>query len=113
MTFCHLKLRKTDESENSVTYSAFSPDFNDKFSDEKMADIVVDKIDKTYEFIPGEKWVSEKTIPPMFYSLPEEKQNELLKNEYKEYGNGAWTMRIHWWISQFIQEGEFPDQHPQ
>ena len=77
-----------------------------------MADIIVNKRLKTYEFVPGEKWVSEKTLPPMFYSFPDEKQNEMLENEYKGYGNGAWTMKIHRWISQFIEEGVFPEKYP-
>jgi hypothetical protein len=112
MTFCHIQLRKTEESNTSVTYAAISPDFNDKFLDEKMAIIVLNKTLKTYEFIPGGKWLSKKTLPPMFYSLPDKKQNEMLENEYKGYGNGAWTMRIHRWISQFIEEGAFPEKFP-
>jgi hypothetical protein len=112
MTFCHIQLRKIGENDSNVTYAAISSDFNERFADEKMADIVVNKKLKTYEFIPGEKWVSEKTLPPMFYSLPEEKQNQLLEGEYKGYGNGSWTMRIHRWIYQFIQDGVFPDMFP-
>ncbi len=112
MTFCHIQLIKINENNTSVTYAAISPDFNDKFSDEKMADIILDKKQNNYEFIPGEKWVSEKTLPPMYFSLPVERQKELIENEYKGYGNGAWTMRIHHWISQFLQRGVFPDKHP-
>jgi hypothetical protein len=112
MTLCHIKLKKIDENNTSVTYAAISPDFNEKFSNEKMADIILNKRQSTYEFIPGKKWVSEKTLPPMFYSLPKEKQNELLENEYKGYGNGAWTMRIHHWISQIFLKGVFPDTYP-
>ena len=112
MSFCHIQLRKADENDTSITYAAISPDFNDKLLNEKMADIVLNKRQKTYEFFPGEKWVSEKTLPPMFFSMPEERQNELLEKEYEGYGNGAWTMRIHRWISQFIQEGAFPDIFP-
>ena len=112
MTSCHIQLRKTEESHSKVTYAVISPGFNEKFLDEKMAIIVLNKILKTYEFIPGEKWVTEKTLPPMFYSLPDEKQKKMLENEYKGYGNGAWTMRIHRWISQFIQEGVYPEKFP-
>ena len=57
MTLCHIQLRKTEESNTNVTYAAISPDSNEKFLDEKMAIIVLNKILKTNEFIPGENWV--------------------------------------------------------
>lgn len=112
MTLCHIQLRKINEDDSSVTYAAITPDFNDEFMKEKMAEIIVRKGLNTYEFIPGEKWKSGKTLPPLFFSFPEEKQNEMLENEYKGYANGAWTMRIHRWISNFLQKGIFPDRFP-
>ena len=112
MTFCHIQLRKIDEDKRSIKYAAFSPDFNEEFSDEKMAEIVVDKNKNTYEFFPSLKWIDQKTIPPLFYSFSSERQDELRGTKYKGYGNGAWSMRIHNWISRFIQEGAFPDVFP-
>ena len=112
MTLCHIHLKKVKENKDTVTYSAFSPDFNDAFENEKVADVIIHKSLKTYEFKPGEKGTSAKTLPPKFFSYSKEKQDELLENEYRGYGSGAWTMRIHWWITQLLEEGDFPDRYP-
>ena len=96
MTLCHIHLKKVKENKDTVTYSAFSPDINDAFENEKVADVIINKSLKNYEFKPDEKWTSTKTLPPLFFSHSKEKQDELLYNEYNGYGSGAWTMRIHW-----------------
>ena len=112
MTLCHIYLKKVKEHKDTVIYSAFSPDFNDTFEYEKMADVIINKSLKTYEFKPGKKWLSSKTLPPNFYSYSIEKRDELLENEYKGHGSGAWTMRIHRWVSQFLEEDDFPERFP-
>ena len=68
MTFCHLQLRKVSENGNLITYEVISPDFNDRFKNEKMADMILDIKEKTYDFIPGKKWKDEKTVPPRRYN---------------------------------------------
>ncbi len=112
MTFCHIQLRKITEDNDTVRYAAYSPDFNDKREDENLAEIIINKSQSLYEFLPGKTWISQRTLPPQFYSFSEEEQNKMIENEYKGYGNGAWTMRINRWVNDFIQRKIFPDKYP-
>lgn len=113
MSLCHIQLKKIKEDSDKVIYLAISPDFNDAFEDENVAEIIVNKRNNEYEFLPGKKWVEQKTIPPHFYSRPKEEQDKLLKSQYLGYGNGAWTMKINIWISNIITRGEYPDKVPE
>lgn len=107
MSICHIQLRKINEQGNLVYYSANSPDFSPGSKDEVMAIVIVDKELKTYDFFPSQKWVDQKTIPPIFYSNSEEQQSKLLQEKYKGFGNGLWTEKIHRWISNFIENKEY------
>jgi len=113
MSLVHMFLRRVHIDERSVEYVAVTGDFSPTHDSEPVARILIDKMARTYRFVPLGPWVNEKVIPPTFYGLPESEQRELLEGEYQGFGCGAWTGRLHTWVTRLIARNEYPEAAPQ
>jgi hypothetical protein len=109
MSFTHILLKRTEETENSVHYVAESPDFNDDGAWKSVAHIVIDKTAADYEFYPMNEWMAMKLVQPKLYALSEEERSARLE---EGAGCGAWTGRIHAWVTRLIAKRDYPAAYP-
>jgi hypothetical protein len=109
MSFAHLLLIKTDETDRTIQYVAESPDFNRESAWKSVASIVIDKISCDYDFFPVNEWTEIKLVHPKLYALSEAERSVQV-----EEGAccGAWTGRIHAWVMRLIAEGAYPATYP-
>lgn len=108
----HLFLKKKSENTGQVTYMAVSRDFSGDSSLQAIAEIYIDKKVGRYEFVETGAWSGEKVLPPHFYETPESESSARYHREYPDYKYGAWTARIHAWVTRLIQEGVYPEEAP-
>jgi hypothetical protein len=111
MSFAHLLLKKITATADSVEYAAISPDFSKDKSWQPVARIVIRKADNDYDFFPLNEWVDMDLVQPKLYGLLESDRAAILKSNPPRYC-GAWTGRIHEWITRLIEQGKFPDNYP-
>lgn len=109
MSFAHLLLNKSFETETSVEYLAASPDFNEDNDWKPVARIVIDKSARDYEFVPLNEWVGMDLVHPKLYGLSDvERASKLPEGA----GCGAWTGRIHAWTMRLIESATYPSKYP-
>jgi hypothetical protein len=107
VSFAHIRLEKTGESEKCIIYSALSSDFNEAHEWQEVAELIVDRARGTHTFSLRNVWLGKKVVPPYVYGLSEEKRRHALSHEFTEHGYGAWTGRI-WAQLQKIQAAVSP-----
>lgn len=112
MSLCHLRLVKSREDSSDVIYRVESPDFSDSENWQEIGQLKIQKNLGNYEFSQGGALLNHKIVPPWIYGLSEEQQETQLRNQYRDHGWGAWTMRIHHYASTFLEENSYPDNHP-
>jgi hypothetical protein len=102
-------LKKVLETPGVVEYVAVTADFSPSNEWNNVARITIDKAQKAYEFYPINEWESELLVPPHLYALPEDELLATFKKDYPKHGGGAWTSRIHSWVTEMINRNEFPE----
>lgn len=108
----HLFLRKKRETASEVIYAALSRDFADDSSLQAVAEIQIHKGSTHYDFSVVGPWSTEKVLPPHFYEIPESEMANRYNQDYPDFKYGAWTARIHAWVTRLIQEGVYPEEAP-
>lgn len=108
MSFSHLRLRKTNETEVEAMYIVESPDFGADYVWEEIGEITIDKVNGSYEFERCGVWAEENAVPPNIFALSEQEIKKRLKNEFRGYGYGAWARKIHRLANVIIRENKYP-----
>ena len=109
MSYCHIKLNKTFNNDNTVRYSIYSMDFNNKHLWEEFGIIEIDK--KTGKFVHTSKdnWEKNKIYPIELLDLPKEKRELDVKTRYQDYGSGSWALKIFNYIRKCVESGDYPE----
>ena len=101
-------MRRLRDGDSTVIYVAESPDFNQDGRWEAVAEIIVDKVARSYEFRCVGAWEGEKVVPPEVYGLDEPAQEEQLRTTFFGFGYGAWTAKIQRWLNEAMSIDEYP-----
>lgn len=112
MSLVHMRLKLALSDSNVAEYDVESIDFNDEMNWEKICVIRINKNRKDYEFEFHDKLKNDNILPPTIYGLSEDERALLLKTRYKDFGYGAWSMRIHHWVNNLIQQNHYPAKYP-
>jgi hypothetical protein len=112
MSFCHLRLLRIKNDSVIAVYSVESPDFDSAHHWSKIGTLKILKSQETYSFENEGAFLDQKIIPPWVYGLNKDEQTGLMNGQFKDHGNGAWTMRIHHYASTFIKDNSYPERHP-
>lgn len=112
MSRAHLYLKRAMEDSEKAVYVAMSSDFSSTSTVEPIAEISIDKIARRYEFSPLGPWRNEKVLPPLFFATPAEEQADRYNREFAGFKYGAWTARIHSWVTNLIETGLYPENAP-
>lgn len=112
LSLVHLRLKLVENDDSAAAYEAESIDFNEEMNWEKICVIKIDKIRKEYEYDFFSKYKAFNIIPPSLYDKDEKERTSLLETKYKDYGYGAWSMRIHRWIKTIIEQDNYPNKYP-
>jgi hypothetical protein len=108
MSLASITFNKSEEDAATVTYRVTSSDFA-VGAWEEIARIVIDKNKLTYEFLPTNRWMDEKVVPPYVYGLDDGEREALLAGKYTDYRYGAWTGRIFSRIRQMLTGQSYPE----
>jgi len=112
MSLVHMYLKRTMDTDDFVEYRVVCGDVSASGEWREVAKIGIDKHAGTYDFNPINDWLREKVLPPKLYALDQAEFKLICERDYKGYGWGAWTCRIHEWATRLIKEGNFPEQAP-
>jgi hypothetical protein len=112
MGISHVKLTQVRNEDILVEYIVQSFDFNPLGEWEQIGRLLINKQEKTYEFLPSKIWTDYKAIPPSIFYLEKTERDLLLQTQYKDYGWELGALRIHHWATSFIDENFFPLQFP-
>ncbi len=112
MSYCHVRLKRISDDTSIVTYSVESPDFETNGQWSEIGQIRISKQENRYDFQPSKLLRNHKMIPPWVYGLDEKKKEAALRNEYKNFAWGAWSMAINHYATSFLEKGVFPENHP-
>jgi hypothetical protein len=110
MSFCHIKLKKTAETEEYVRYRIYCVDFNKEHKWEQFGIIQIEKITGTYKHLDNQYWEKNKTYPIYLFEIPVEKRRQLAYGKYKEYASGQWAMNVFNFITKSLETRTFPDE---
>jgi|WetSurMetagenome_2_1015567.scaffolds.fasta_scaffold968191_1 hypothetical protein len=110
MSFCHIKLKKTDETDEYVRYRIYSFDFNKEHKWEQFGIIQIEKKAGTYKHLDSQLWEKNKIYPIELFETPVEKRRELAYGKYKESASGQWAMNVFNFIIQSLETRAFPDE---
>ena len=113
MSLAHVRMTKVNDSEASVEYLVETLDFGSTGNWEPIGNLRVDKAKARYTFEMSATARHQKVLPPEIYELDERARADLINSTYKEFGWGAWSMRIHQWAVRFIKENSFPETYPE
>lgn len=108
MSLATIALTKADEDASAVTYLVTSPDFAAGTWAE-IAQVVIDKASRTYEFQPVNQWAGKKVVPPYVYGLDDMQREALLAEAYAGHSYGAWTARIFSRVRHLLAQPSYPE----
>lgn len=112
MSFAHIQLRKSVESDVEVAYDVLSFDFNPIHEWTVVAQIIIKKTPFEYEFIPCNEWFGKKIVPPHVYELAPDNSEKIIAEQYADHGYGAWTGRIASQVRKMREQFLFPNVTP-
>jgi hypothetical protein len=112
MGVSHVKLIRVRNEDILVEYIVQSFDFSPSGEWEQIGRLLINKQDKTYEFLPSKIWMDYKALPPSIFYLEKAERDLLLQTQYKDYGWELGALRIHHWATSFIDENSFPPCFP-
>ena len=110
----YLFLEKVAEADDTVEYLAMSSDFSTDGSVQAIARIAIAKRTSTYAFEPLGAWVDEEILDPHFFEGEEsdDERAARYRANFDGHKNGAWTARIHGYVTRLIAEGTYPANAP-
>lgn len=108
MSRVHLSFIRIGLADDVAQYRVETPDFNDSGKPEEIGRLEIDRVNKTYEFVPTNIWSNYRFIPPWFYGLTTDEQQEALATRFNGYEAGGWTASIHSRVSEMIRNDRFP-----
>ena len=112
VSFCHVRLIRVQDDQIASIYSVESSDFDPDFLWTKIGKLKINKLERTYEFESEGEFLKHKIVPPWFYGLSREEQKKLSETQFKDHGFGSWTMRVHHYVTTFIEDEKYPEKHP-
>ena len=108
MSRVHLSFINIERTDNVVHYRVMTPDFNDAGTLEEIGRIVIDRVGQKYDFTPSNIWTNYRFIPPWFYGLGADEQQQLLATKFRGYEAGGWTASIHRRVCEMIKDDRYP-----
>ena len=113
MSLAHVRMTKVNDSGANVEYAVETFDFSGTGNWEPIGTLKIRMGKANYDFEMSETARLHKVLPPEIYGLDERERENMINTQYKEFGWGAWSMRIHQWAVRFINEKSFPEKYPE
>jgi hypothetical protein len=106
-------MTKVNDSVAGVEYLVETLDFGSGENWEPIGTLKIGRGKADYIFEMSATAQHHKVLPPEIYGLEEGERKKLIDTRYREFGWGAWSMRIHQWAVRFIKEKSFPETYPE
>ena len=111
MSLCHIHFIKSTDSEDLVAFRLYSFDLNEDHEREEIGNIVIDKRNKSFKFIPYKPWKREKYYPPELWLLDDDERRRIASSDYSDHFGGRWSEAIAKVSREFITKEEYPEEH--
>ncbi len=109
MSRVHLLLTKQGESDETVRYTATSPDLSADSEWAVIGTVDISLSSRTYTFIPSQVAEQAKLLSPEIWYLKGSDWKKMKEAKYADSSYGALSSKIHTVVLRRIEEDSFPD----
>jgi len=109
MSSRHITIKKISENDEVISYKILCPDFNDKFKEEDLGIVEIDKGKKDFVHVKDEIWMRNKLYPIKIFALDPQERAIEIKTKYSDFAGGAWGKSIFDFLQTCIRENTYPD----